>query len=70
MGGVQFHDMLDFIGYSPDDAEIPSTTVGNWVWENSGGQARAGEQIVWHGLQITVSRVQKQRVMELTVSIR
>jgi CBS domain containing-hemolysin-like protein len=57
------------IEYSPDDEEIPSTTVGNWALENSCGLPRAGEQLVWRDLQITVSRVQKHRVMELTVNV-
>jgi CBS domain containing-hemolysin-like protein len=76
LGRVQFQDMLKhlsaagIIKYSANDEDIPATTVGNWVLENSGGLPRVGEQIVWRNLQITVSRVQKQRLMEATVTIR
>ncbi|MDR0494902.1 MAG: hemolysin family protein [Treponema sp.] len=71
LGNVKFQDMLERVGaaaeYSPDDDGIPATTVGNWVLENSGGLPRAGEELSWRGLRISVSRVQKQRVMELTI---
>jgi CBS domain containing-hemolysin-like protein len=76
LGRVQFQDMLKrlsaagIIGYSANDEDIPATTVGNWVLENSGGLPRVGEQINWRGLQITVARVQKQRLMEVTVSAK
>ena len=47
---------------------VANTTVGNWVMENLGAPPRCGEQFVWHDLRITVSRVQRHRVMEVTVS--
>jgi CBS domain containing-hemolysin-like protein len=63
--------MLAFIGGGPhEDEEIPNTTVGSWVLENSGALPRIGEQFSWHNIHITVSRVQRHRVMEVTVSIR
>ena len=68
LGNVQFQDMLDYIEYSPNDAEIPSTTIGNWVQENAHSQPRVGEEIVWHNIHITVSKIQRQRVMEAVIS--
>ncbi|MDR0455201.1 MAG: hemolysin family protein [Treponema sp.] len=69
LGNVKFQDMLEYINESPpEDGEIPNTTVGSWVLENSGSLPRSGERFVWRNLQITVSRLQRNRVMEVTVS--
>jgi CBS domain containing-hemolysin-like protein len=74
LGGLQFQDMVDFIGKktSNDDLtegeEIPDTTVGNWVTEEKGSLPRVGERFDWHKLSIRVSRVQRHRVMEVTVT--
>ena len=68
LGSVKFQDMLEYMNEnSQEDGEIPNTTVGSWVLENSGRLPRTGERIVWHNLQITVSRMQRNRVMEVTV---
>jgi len=68
LGSVKFQDMLEYMHEkSPEDEEIPNTTVGSWVLENSGRLPRTGERIVWHNVQITVSRMQRNRVMEVTV---
>jgi putative hemolysin len=70
LGSVKFQDMLEYMDEnSQEDGEIPNTTVGSWVLENSGRLPRTGERIVWHNLQITVSRMQRNRVMEVTVSV-
>jgi putative hemolysin len=68
LGSVKFQDMLEYMNETPqEDIEIPNTTVGNWILENSGSLPRTGERTVWHNIQITVSRVQRNRVMEVTV---
>jgi len=68
LGSVKFQDMLEYMNEIPqEDMEIPNTTVGNWILENSGSLPRTGERTVWHNVQITVSRVQRNRVMEVTV---
>jgi len=70
LGSVRFQDMLEYMNEAPhEDEDIPHTTVGSWVLENSGSLPRTGEHIVWHNLRITVSRVQRNRVMEVTVSV-
>jgi CBS domain containing-hemolysin-like protein len=69
LGSVKFQDMLEYMNEkSPEEDEIPNTTVGSWVLENSGRLPRTGERIVWHNLQITVSRMQRNRVMEVTIN--
>ncbi|MDR2478016.1 MAG: hemolysin family protein [Treponema sp.] len=81
IGSANVQDMLDFIRHegqadgpsAGEDApgpeeDAPNTTVGNLAMEKTGGQPRAGEQFVWRGLTITVSRVMRHRVMEVTVS--
>jgi CBS domain containing-hemolysin-like protein len=47
--------------------ELPNTTVGNWVMENSGALPRPGEEFTWGNLRIKISRVQRHRVVEVTV---
>jgi len=70
LGSVKFQDMLEYMKETPpEDAETPHTTVGSWVLENSGSLPRLGERFVWHNIQITVSRLQRNRVMEVTVSV-
>jgi len=70
LGSVKFQDMLEYMNEkSPEEEDIPNTTVGSWVLENSGRLPRTGERIVWHNVQITVSRMQRNRVMEVTVSL-
>ncbi|MDR0316614.1 MAG: hemolysin family protein [Treponema sp.] len=84
LGSANLPDMLEFINSktsknstgenSPDDeapaedGELPNTTVGNWVMENSGGLPRRGEEFVWRDLRFRVAWVQRHRVMEVIVS--
>ena len=69
LGSAKFEDMLKYIYKDTfKDGEAPGTTVGNWILETAGSLPRAGEKITWHNLQIAVSRVQRHRVMEVTVS--
>jgi CBS domain containing-hemolysin-like protein len=80
MGSANLQDMLAFIAANKDgegdEANAPNadagpvtnTTVGNWVMENLDGPSRAGEQFVWRGLRIRVSRILRHRVMEVLVS--
>jgi CBS domain containing-hemolysin-like protein len=69
LGSAKFQDMLAYIGdeHSLATEDVPNTTVGNWVLEHSGSLPRSGDQIIWNHLQITVSRVQRHRVIELLV---
>jgi len=74
LGSVKFQDMLEYISRNTREegelpGDIPHITVGSWVLENSGRLPRPGERFVWHNVQITVSRVQRNRVMEVTVSV-
>jgi CBS domain containing-hemolysin-like protein len=70
LGSVRFQDMLEFINKNAQEEEdIPNTTVGSWVLENSGSLPRAGDRFVWRNIQITVSRIQRNRVMEVTVGM-
>jgi len=68
LGSARFQDMLEYIGYkNSDNDEIPNSTVGSWILENTGSLPRSGDQITWRDLQFTVSRVQRHRVMEVIV---
>jgi len=68
LGSVKFQEMLEYIGYKiADNDEVPNTTVGSWILETTGSLPRAGDQIAWRDLQLTVSRVQRHRVKEVIV---
>jgi CBS domain containing-hemolysin-like protein len=76
LGGVNFKDMLEAVAprtnedrQMPEIDEIPDTTVANWIMENLGRLPRAGEKLAWHYLTIAVSRVIRQRVMEVRVTV-
>lgn len=70
LGGAKFDEMLEYINYDDTHTDdVPDTTIGNWVLETAGGLPRPGQQITWRELQITVSRVQRHRIMEVIVRI-
>ena len=79
LGTVSFKDMLEAVtagnahntsGIQADGEDSPpDTTVANWIMENLGRLPRTGEKLTWHYLTICVSRVLKQRVMEVIVNI-
>ncbi len=49
--------------------EIPDTMVANWIMESLGRLPRVGEKLTWRYLTIQVTKVLRQRVMEVIVSI-
>jgi len=70
MGSVNFKDMLEYITAGSNNGEdIPETTMGNWIMEKLGGLPRRGDELSWGNLKIRVSRVVRQRVMEVIVVV-
>ena len=73
LGKANLQDMFEYIGKNlgmtlPEEtASLPNTTVGNWVLETYGSLPSSGDRFEWHNIQITVSRVQRHRVMEVVV---
>jgi CBS domain containing-hemolysin-like protein len=73
LGNANFHDMLEYIVSKTADEnicanrEIPDTTLGNWLMENKGALPRAGDEFSWNELKLKASRIQRHRVMEVTV---
>ena len=78
LGGVNFKDMLKEIEYGQtenddedipkeDPPEAPDTTIANWIMENLGRLPQINEILTWQNLTITVSKIVKQRVMEVKV---
>jgi len=81
MGTVNFKDMLEAIASenahntearaeadtNQGEDPLPDTTVANWIMESLGRLPRAGEKLTWRYLTISVSRVLRQRVMEVVV---
>jgi len=72
LGSVNFGDMLEAVaadGQKLSADEIPDTTVANWIMESLGRLPRTGETLVWNYLTIKVTRVIKQRIMEVRVTV-
>jgi len=70
LGRVNFKEMLELIAVNlGDDAEIPDTTIANWIMENLGRLPQINEILVWRHLTIKVLKVIKQRVMEVKVTV-
>jgi len=69
LGGVSFKDMLEAIGVSVGETEIPDTTITNWIMENLGRLPQINEILTWQNLTIKVIKVIKQRVMEVNVTV-
>jgi len=78
LGAVNFKDMLEALAGEIQEASAepenshgedptPDTTVANWIMESLGRLPRAGEKLTWRYLTICVSRVLKQRVMDVVV---
>jgi len=68
-GGLSFEDMLEAIDLSVGEAEIPDTTIANWIMENLGRLPQINEILTWQNLTIKVIKVIKQRVMEVNVTV-
>jgi len=83
LGSVSFKDMLEAVSQQAvsqqavswkaelpsSGAEVPDTTVANWIMENLGRLPRTGEMLCWHCLTFNVLKVIKQRVMDVKITI-
>jgi len=73
LGSVNFKDMLEKLIINNKTFHnidnMPDTTVTNWFMENLGRLPAAGEMLSWNFLTIKVSKVLKQRIMEVIVTV-
>jgi len=69
LGSVNFQDMLEAAGVKFDDDETPDTTIANWCMETLGRLPRVGEKLEWNNLSIRVSRVVRQRILEVLIKV-
>jgi CBS domain containing-hemolysin-like protein len=69
LGSVSFKDMLEVIAVDFGEAEIPNTTIANWLMENLGRLPQTNEILTWQYLTIKVLKVIKQRVMEVKITV-
>ncbi|MDR3335158.1 MAG: hemolysin family protein, partial [Treponema sp.] len=73
LGNTSLETMLTFFSIHEEDEKNKleyhrHTTVGNWVIENLGGVPREGDGFRFQHLVITVSKILRHRVMEITVT--
>jgi len=81
LGSVQFQEIFEYIaektgfnfsdyGDIPEDAISPAATIGSWIMENSAGLPHEGDTFRLRNLHITVTKVQRQRIMEVKINLR
>ena len=51
------------------ETEVPNISVGSWALEKLGGQPKAGDQWTGLGLQLTVLKVYRHRVLEAQITV-
>jgi CBS domain containing-hemolysin-like protein len=78
-GNLTLPDMFEFINasdpmdHNPEEEspepEIPNISVGSWALEKLGGLPKAGDQFSSLGVQLTVSKVYRHRVLEALVTV-
>jgi len=73
MANVYFKVMLEFIGTDNNTIgkgeEIPSTILGNWIMEKLGRLPHVGEGSQWNNLCIKASKIVRQRIMEIIITV-
>jgi CBS domain containing-hemolysin-like protein len=71
IASIYFKEMLETINLYNEigkEDSIPDTTVANWFMENLGRLPHVGESLEWNHLTIKVSKIAKQRIMEVRVT--
>ena len=73
-GGTEHNPAEDTTSETPDSDEnqivaIPNISVGSWALEKLGGLPKAGDRFVGLGLQLTVTKVHRHRVLEALAAI-
>ena len=59
---VRMYDLFSVTGVSD------ASTVSGWVLEQMGRIPQAGDRFQWEGLDVTVTRVEHRRVLEVRVA--
>jgi CBS domain containing-hemolysin-like protein len=69
LGNVNFLVMLEMVteGNMQNIGEIPDTTIANWVIETFGRLPHTNEMLTWNFLIIIVSKVLRNRIMEVKI---
>ncbi|MDR2110106.1 MAG: hemolysin family protein [Spirochaetaceae bacterium] len=73
LGNTGLEDMFEFFALGGGDEKNKAdrrryATVGGWVIERLGGVPREGDRFVYDRFSVTVSKIRRHRVMEVTVS--
>lgn len=63
-------EMLEMFELDVDDTETDSVTVSGWVMEQLGHIPVEGDSFEYENLSVTVSSVDNQRVLEITVKVK
>jgi CBS domain containing-hemolysin-like protein len=81
LGSVHLHELQNFIAEKAGidfsrainainiEENTANTTIANWIMEHCDGYPRKGDCFEWGPLRLTVFRVQRHRIMEVTLTI-
>ena len=64
-------DVFDQLGYEDpeNDEELVNTLMGEWAYEQFAAIPKTGESFEYHGLRVTVTEMEHNRILKLNVSL-
>ena len=64
-------DVFEQVGFEDpeEDEELVNTQMGEWAYEQFTSIPRSGEKFTYHGLEVTVSEMEHNRILSLLVSV-
>jgi len=64
-------DVFEQIGFEDpeEDEELVNTLMGEWAYEQFTSIPKTGDRFSYHGLTVTVSHMEHNRILKLTVSL-
>ena len=66
--GVDIEDAFEFMDYEdPDETDFDHKLLGEWAYVQFDAIPQEGDSFTYHGLRITVEKVQQRRIMKLRI---
>jgi CBS domain containing-hemolysin-like protein len=70
LGKVSLTELFEHFSLDAEENAISNTTVGSWVMETLGNIPRTGDHFTYKNLEIRVSKKNRNRVMEVAVTVK
>ena len=62
-------DVLEQIGFEDEEEELVNTRMGEWAYEQFPSIPKPGDTFLYHGLSVSVSEMEHNRIRKLSVAI-